>query len=80
MADRRADKQFQRVLSRPAGDSTLYLLTVWGGNAMTEEKVYTVGELIAKLEGYDEDMPIKVDADGVEVVPLVHKESDRVIL
>lgn len=47
---------------------------------MTGEKVYTVKELREKLKEYDQDLHVRVDADGVLVVPMVHKDGEKVIL
>lgn len=47
---------------------------------MTGEKVYTVGELREKLAEYDQDLSVKVDADGVLVVPMVHRDGEKVVL
>jgi len=47
---------------------------------MKGEKVYTVGELREKLDEYDDDLPVKVDADGVEVTPMVFQHDHKVIL
>jgi len=47
---------------------------------MTGEKVYTVQELREKLEEYPDDLSVKVDADGVLVVPMVHRDGEKLIL
>jgi len=44
--------------------------------------VSTVGELVKKLEEYDSDTQVRVDADGVELLPYMKyiEDEDKLVL